>query len=335
MRFLGVEKATRALNIFFTKYNLSKSTQFADAKLIHFSEQLLTGSIGSASSKILIQSVVKEEEISLVEVLNILEESKEAMANNKILQEKSQELSNLATQLKKANFELVQKDLQKDEFLDTVAHELKTPLTGIRASTELLLEDLDMPLNIKEQFLNNMLYDSERLSRLINNILDFEKLASDNNELIIQLNDINKTISKTVTSIKTNADKENIKIVQKNVFKRFLKYDEDRMIQVLTNIISNAIKFCEPNKGRIEIDYALRNHYLLISISDNGKGVPQEDQEFIFDKFYQSKNQNTIKPKGTGLGLAISKQIIEKHRGKIWLEKSYTNGAKFYIQIPL
>lgn len=334
MRFLGNERATRALNIFFSKYNLPKNTQFADAKLIHFSEQLLTGSIGSASAKILIQSVVKEEEISLVEVLNILEESKEAIANSKILKEKSNELSNLATQLKSANLELLEKDKQKDEFLDTVAHELKTPLTGIRASTELLLDDLEMPNLMKEQFLKNMLQDSERLSRLINNILDFEKLATEKHELSVQLNDISKTISKTIKSLKTSFQKKNIKVIQNTLQSIEIQYDEDRMIQVFTNLISNAIKFCEPNIGVIEIDYFLENNFLQISISDNGKGVLEEDQDFIFEKFYQSKNQNIIKPIGTGLGLAITKQIIEKHQGKIWLDTEYKNGAKFHIKIP-
>jgi len=335
MRFIGNERATRALNIFFSKYNLPRNTQFADAKLIHFSEQLLTGSIGSASAKILIQSVVKEEEISLVEVLNILEESKEAIAKSKALKEKSQELLNLATQLKVANLELLEKDKQKDEFLDTVAHELKTPLTGIRASTELLLDDLEMPNLMKEQFLKNMLQDSERLSRLINNILDFEKLATEKNELSIELNDISKTISKTIKSLKSSFNKKNIKVIQNSIETVEIQYDEDRMIQVFTNLISNAIKFCEPNIGVIELDYFVKDNFLQISIADNGKGVSQEDQDFIFEKFYQSKNQNTIKPIGTGLGLAITKQIIEKHQGKIWLDTDYKNGAKFHVKIPL
>ena len=335
MRFLGQEKATRALNIFFAKYNLPKNTQFADAKLIHFSEQLLTGSIGSASSKILIQSVVKEEEISLVEVLRILEESKEAIAKSKAFKEKSLELSNLANQLKEANLKLVEKDKQKDEFLDTVAHELKTPLTGIRATTELLLDDAEMPTPMKEQFLNNMLQDSERLSRLIHTILDFEKLSSEHHQLIKTTNDISKTIAKSIASLQTMAAKKNCTILQKSTYSVTINYDEDRMIQVFTNLIANAVKFVEPNEGLISIEYLFEDKQLKISVTDNGKGISEQDQEFIFDKFFQSKNQNTIKPIGTGLGLAICKQIIDKHQGTIWLDNSYTNGAKFHIKMPL
>lgn len=334
-RFLGYEKTKKALRIFFNKYNISEDTDLADARLINFSEKLLTGTVGSASAKILIQSVVKEEEVSLIEVLKVLEESKEAKTQSRILTEKSEELSLLANQLKNANKELVEKDIQKDEFLDTVAHEIKTPLTGIRASTELLLDDDEMPAEIKSQFLSNILQDSERLSRLINNILDFEKLANNKQELSIDQSDISKTLSKTIRILKTNADKKNVQIILKNNYSVKLLYDEDRMIQVFTNIISNAIKFCEPDRGKILLDYRLGNNHLEISIKDNGKGVSDEDVAFIFDKFYQSKNQNTIKPEGTGLGLAISKQIVEKHNGKIWLHKTSKNGSEFKVKIPL
>ena len=335
IRFLGENRANRALNIFFTKYKLPQDTQLADARLINFSEKLLTGSIGSASAKILIASVVKEEQISLVEVLKILEESKENIVNNKILIEKSQELSQLSSQLKQANNELIVKDRQKDEFLDTVAHELKTPITGIRAATELLMdEDDDMPKDMKQQFLKNILQDSDRLGRLINNILDFEKLETGRLNLDISRQDIHVTIAKAISSLKQIAAKKEVRIINKNQHHFYLHYDEDRILQVLTNLLSNALKFCEPKKGEIVVDYKLGNQFLEISVSDNGKGIPEEDHDYIFDKFYQSQHQNTIKPQGSGLGLAITKQIVEKHHGKIWAKKGLKNGASLVFTLP-
>ena len=104
---------------------------------------------------------------------------------------------------------------------------------------------------------------------------------------------------------------------------------------MLTNLISNAIKFCEPETGHIEIEYQLENAILEIAVTDNGKGVAQEDMEYVFDKFYQSKHQNTIKPAGSGLGLAITKQIIEKHHGKIWVDKTLKSGARFVFTLPI
>ena len=335
IRFLGENRANRALNIFFTKYKLPQDTQLADARLINFSEKLLTGSIGSASAKILIASVVKEEQISLVEVLKILEESKENIVNNKVLLEKSQELSQLSSQLKQANNELIVKDRQKDEFLDTVAHELKTPITGIRAATELLMdEDDDMPKDMKQQFLKNILQDSDRLGRLINNILDFEKLETGRLNLDMSRQDIYVTITKAISSLKQIAAKKEVRIINKNQHHFYLHYDEDRILQVLTNLLSNALKFCEPKKGEIVIDYKLGNQFLEISVSDNGKGIPEEDHDYIFDKFYQSQHQNTIKPQGSGLGLAITKQIVEKHHGKIWAKKGLKNGASLVFTLP-
>ena len=333
-KFLGEKRTARALSIFFTKYKLPQNTQLADARLINFSEKLLTGSIGSSSAKILIASVVKEEEISLVEVLKILEESKEANAVNKMLQEQSQELSNLANQLKKANQDLIEKDLQKDEFLDTVAHELKTPITGIRAATELIMDDEEMPTEVKAQFLQNILQDSDRLSRLIFNILDFEKLSSDRENLEMQRLSIKKTIAKSINSIQQIANNKGVKIINDSIVDFELYYDEDRILQVLTNLFSNAIKFCEPLKGEIIVDYKLIDGYLNIYIIDNGKKIPDEDLGYIFDKFYQSKNQNTIKPEGSGLGLAISKKIIEKHNGEIWAKNNEKNGVTLVFKLP-
>ncbi|AIY11837.1 sensor histidine kinase [Cellulophaga baltica] len=335
IRFLGETKAARALKLFFTKYNLPLDTQLADARLINFSEKLLTGSIGSASAKILISSVVKEEQISLVEVLKILEESKKNIVSNKMLLEKSDELSQLSSKLKDVNEELVVKDKQKDEFLDTVAHELKTPITGIRAATELLMdEEDDMPKEIKKQFLNNILQDSDRLGRLINNILDFEKMETGRLKLNKGSLDIQQTIRTAVERTQHIAAKKGVKINIKNVHRFYLNYDEDRIIQVLYNLLSNALKFCEPESGHIEIDYRLGNEVLEIVVRDNGKGIPLEDIDFIFDKFYQSQHQNTIKPEGSGLGLAITRQIIEKHGGKIWASKHIKTGAELVFTLP-
>ena len=334
IKFLGEEKTERALNLFFMKYQLPKNTQRADSRLINFSEKLLTGSIGNASAKILIASVVKEDEISLVEVLKILEESKEALARNKVLREKSKELTILANKLRYANEELRLNDRQKDEFLNTVAHELKTPITGIRAATELIHDDQDeMPIAIRQQFLKNILQDSDRLSRLIHNILDFEKLSTGSHELIIEKNSIKKTIDRAVAGIEHVAGKKHIKVKKINLVDFKFEYDEDRITQVITNLLSNAVKFCDDN-GKIMISSILAGNFVEICVKDNGKGVASEDVQYIFDKFYQSKNQNTIKPEGSGLGLAICKQIIEKHNGSIYLKNSNKTGASFVFKLP-
>ncbi|WP_025742117.1 sensor histidine kinase [Aquimarina pacifica] len=334
-RFLGKERTDRALDLFYLKYDLPKDNEKADARLINFSEKLLTGNIGSASSRILISSVVEEQPISLVEVLEILEENKKTLSTNKFLKQKSEELTKLTDELKEANEELKDQDKLKNEFLDTVAHELKTPITSIMAASEVLIDNGDMVDELRIQFLDNILKDSERLSKLIHNILDLEKLASGRELLDKKVNTIDATIKKAISGIYTIAEKRNITIkIRESVAGLSARYDEDRILQVLTNLLSNAIKFVDDEKGIVEISYKNTEDFVQIIVVDNGKGVPKEDMKYIFDKFYQSKNQNTKKPLGSGFGLAISRQIIEGHKGSIWIDKNYQQGARFIIEIP-
>jgi len=313
-RFLGENRTERALNLFYMKYNIDKKTQYADARLVNFSEKLLTGSIGSASSRILISSVVKEEEISLVEVLNILDETKKAKASNKELQER---------------------DKQKDEFLDTVAHELKTPITSIKALSEILLDDDEVDGNTKKQFLTSILSESERISRLINNILDLEKLATGREKLDLNEYSIKSTISKSIDAVSQLAIKKDIKINSNKVNEAMAYYDEDRIQQVIINLLSNAIKFSKDENGEVAVSTYVNENKIKIYVEDNGKGIETDDLNLIFNKFYQAKNQTILKPVGSGLGLAISKQIIESHNGKIWAENLEPLGARLTFTLPL
>jgi len=332
-RFLGEDRTNRALRLFNRKYNIAETEEKADARLINFSEKLLTGSIGGASAKILLSSVSKETPISLVEVLNILEENKETKANNKLLIEKSEQLSAMAHQLKDANEELRLQDKMKDEFLDTVAHELKTPVTSIKAASEVLVDE-DMPTELRKQFLENINRDTDRLDTLIRNILDLEKLSNDRTELDIRMHNINKTIKKAIKGVEQIAAKKEVKIKFKGSEKVEIPYDEDRILQVLTNLLSNSLKFTEPRNGTIKIDLKDQGSAFAVVVEDNGRGIPQEDQGFIFEKFYQSKNQNIKKPQGSGLGLAICKKIIEGHKGKIWVDKTFDKGARLVFTLP-
>ena len=334
-RFLGEERTKRALNIFSLKYNVDKNQELADARLIKFAENLLTGHIGTASAKILISSVVKEEKITLPEVLKILEESQENIIINKKLTETSTELKAITAQLKKANEDLISKDKQKDEFLDTISHELRTPITAIRAATEILHDDDDIPQEMKKQFLSNIISESDRLNRLITKILDLEKFDSGKQKIYVTKNNIYHTISETIKQLQQLIENKNINvdlISEKNIVKAY--YDEDRITQVLNNLLSNAIKFCPTQDGNIAITIKESDTTIEVSVEDNGKGIDKNDFEAIFDKFYQSSNQNIKKPVGSGLGLAICKKIIEHHRGKIWAENAKNSGGRITFTIP-
>ena len=334
IRFLGEERTKRAMNIFNLKYNIDKNQEFADARLIKFAENLLTGHIGTASARILISSVVKEEKITLPEVLKILEESKENIITNKKLLETSNELKEITSQLQKANETLVKKDLQKDEFLDTVTHELRTPITAIRAASEILHDDDEIPDELKKQFLQNIISESDRLNRLIDKILDLEKFETGKQTIHPNNNNIIATIEHSIESLQQLIKNKKISISIENNESIFAFYDEDRIIQVVTNLVSNAIKFCPEDDGIIAIKVEINENFVVISVHDNGKGINPNDFEVIFDKFYQASNQNFKKPVGSGLGLAICKQIIEHHKGKIWVKPSII-GACIVFTLPL
>ena len=334
-RFLGEERTNRALSIFKMKYNIAPDNLLADARLVKFAENLLTGHIGTASAKILIESVTKEDKISLPEVLKILEESKENLIINKKLTETSNELKELSSKLKIANENLVLKDKQKDEFLDTVTHELRTPITAIRAASEILHDDDEIPEELKKQFLQNIITESDRLNRLIDKILDLEKFETGKQKIFPTNGNIIQTISKSLSPLQQLISNKKIHLeFDENQHSILIHYDEERIIQVITNLVSNAIKFADEKAGIIIITLSENeDEYLKVNVFNNGKGVNPEDLESIFDKFYQSSNQNIKKPIGSGLGLAICKQIVEAHKGNIWAE-NVQNGVTFSFTLP-
>jgi len=313
IRFLGEVRTERALNLFYMKNDINKKTPYADARLVNFSEKLLTGSIGSASSRILISSVVKEEEISLPEVLNILDETQKTKETNKQLKER---------------------DKQKDEFLDTVAHELKTPITSIKALSEILLDDDEIDNNTKKKFLTSILSESQRVSRLINNILDLEKLAKGKEHLELKENSLKETIDKSIAVVQQIALNKGVSLNIDGVIDKTVVFDADRIQQVLINLLSNAIKFSNESEGQVAVFNYIHSNKVEVCIEDNGKGIDEQDLLSIFDKFYQSKNQTILKPVGSGLGLAISKQIIKSHNGKIWAENIEPQGARLTFTLP-
>lgn len=317
VRFLGEQKTKQALKIFNLKYNITDQNDTADARFIKFSENLLSGRIGTASAKILIEGVAKEDKISLPEVLKILEESKENISINKQLTEQSQQLMKMSQDLQNANENLVVKDRQKDEFLDSVAHELRTPITAIRATSEVLLDDDEMPVEIKRDFLENIISESDRLAEIINDILYLDKLEAGSVALNIEKKNIIQTYQKALKPLRNLMEQKHLHHSEVNLLKNEIySFDESKMIQVFQNILGNAVKFTN-EQGMIQTKFQEKDGELKISIFNTGKTIPEEDLEFVFDKFYQSKNQNIRKPIGSGLGLAICKNIINAHGGKI------------------
>ena len=334
--FFGERRAERVLKLFAQKYKIDSKNEEADPRMVTYVEKLLAGVIGTASARIMISLIAKEEKISTEEVISILKSSRELLSANKELKRKSVELERATSELKDANEILKTTDKLKDDFLATVAHEIRTPLTSIRALSEIVHDNPEMDLKEREYFLGTVVKESDRLSRLINQVLDLEKYESGKQQLNTEEVDIQDIIKDSIDSLFQQSKERGIKLVFKpDHFTPRFEADRDKLVQVVVNLISNAIKFCEPNKGEITVETHYIAGQIYTSVQDNGAGIDKNSQRLIFDKFFQAEDQTIRKPKGSGLGLAISKKIIELHQGEIWVESEVGKGSKFIFMISM
>ena len=335
VNFIGMEKAEKLITGYATRHKIPLDTKKADPRLVGFAERILSGVIGSASARIMVQSVTKEEELKIDEVLHILRESQQMMELNKELRKKSLELQKATEQLTKVNEQMKQMDVLKDEFLYTVTHELRTPLTSIRAMAEIVYDNPEIGNEEKEKFLGGIIKETERLSHLITQVLNLERYESGRQKLHVTSINLNKLIKDNIDSMEALARERNVKITKHLPDTMFLiQCDADLIQQVMNNLISNALKFVEPGSGWVKISVHQDHEELQVWVEDNGAGISDELKELVFDKFFQARNQTLKKPQGSGLGLAICRRIIEMHNGKIWVEKRDEKGSRFIFTLP-
>jgi signal transduction histidine kinase len=338
-RFIGRAKADEAFAGYALKYGVDdvRSLQ-ADSNLIHYTERLLAGAIGAASARVMVSSIVMGEVLSIDEVMTILDESSQAIEYSRRLEQKSRELEAATRELREANRRLQELDRLKDDFVSTVSHELRTPLTSIRAFSEILLTNPDMALEQRSEFLGIIVKESERLTRLINQVLDIAKMESGRIEWRVETLDLRALIQDAINATsqlfrdKAVALEANLGNTPVN-----LQGDSDRITQVVINLLSNAVKFCAEDKGWVVITLCICNEeqHVRVEVRDNGIGIPKDQLRAVFEKFHQVNDQQAGKPKGTGLGLPISKRIVEHHGGRIWAESEPGRGAVFIVELPL
>jgi len=328
-RFLGRSRADNALDDYAQKRNINWSQYLtADADLVSYAERLLTGAIGSASARVMVSSVVKEEPLGIEEVLNILDETRQVIAY-------SRELENATAELKEANAQLQELDRLKDDFISTVSHELRTPLTSVRSLSEILHTNPNIDSDQIEKFTGIIIKESDRLIRLISQVLDYEKIESAQIAWSVASLNLAEVIKDAVASTRQLIQDKNIKI-NLDIDPRIpsVAGDRDRLVQVLVNLISNAVKFCEASRGDITVRLRTKAAHLLIQVEDNGIGIKPENLNRIFEPFHQIKNPTRGRPVGTGIGLTITKRIIDFHHGRIWAESTPGKGATFSFTLP-
>jgi len=223
----------------------------------------------------------------------------------------------------------------KSEFISMVSHELRTPLTAIQEGIGIVLDRVCGNINIKQRkYLDIAKRNLDRLSRLINSVLDFQKLEAGKVEFNVQKNDINEAIKDVKRTMTTLAHGKGLNF-ELRLSKRLpkVKFDKDRITQVITNIIDNAIKFTK--RGDIIVTTDKKDNTIHVAIQDTGCGIKKEDMPRLFHKFQQLQTIEERQIGGTGLGLAISKEIIERHKGKIWAESRFGQGTTFHFVLPI
>lgn len=263
--------------------------------------------------------------------------------SNKLLFEANAQLRQEITERTRVEQELIDKSGEveeanrlKSEFLAHMSHELRTPLNAIIGFSELLIDGVLGKITQKQKkCLTDILASSQHLLSLINEVLDLSKIESGKTELRLTnftMTDIIEPLKSSIMPMLTSR-KQSLEIeVPDNLPP--VRADKAKVRQVLLNLISNAIKFTADG-GQLKIKAAWRNDWCQVSVSDNGIGINQEDQERMFEPFCQLDNSLTREKSGTGLGLTIARQIIERHGGQIWVESDYGKGSRFTFTLPL
>ena len=314
-RFLGLPRAQALLGGYARQHGSAvTATAMADPALVQWAETQLAGAIGSASARAMVASVVEEDALALDDVLRIVQE---------------------ASELRHLNEQLKGLDRMKDDFMSSVTHELRTPLTSIRAFSELMRDDPAMGVEQRQQFLGLVVAEAERLSRLVNQVLDMAKIESGHAEWHAVDVDLAALLQQAVlTTAELFRERGAVVTLLAPPGLPLLRADADRLLQVVLNLLSNAAKFVPQGQGRVDLRLLPLPGALRVEVQDNGPGVPRAQQALVFEKFRQGGDAAN-RPRGTGLGLPISRQIVEHVGGRLWLRSEPGQGACFGFDIPL
>jgi signal transduction histidine kinase len=336
-RFLGPARAAELFLAYANARGFKSVEELeADAELLNFAELQLAGTIGAASAHAMVATIAQEEPLGMDEVMTIIDEASHVIAYSHTLEEKKQELEAATASLKAANESLQELDRLKDDFISTVTHELRTPLTSIRAFSEILYDNPDIDTAERHRFLGLIIKESERLTRLINQVLDLAKLESGLAEWQTADLDLREIVSDAVGATSQIFKGHGVVLDARipSVVPAVVA-DRDRVMQVMLNLLSNAVKFSPAGTGRVQVRIETEGASVRVDVQDNGVGISLEHQAAIFEKFRQVGDTLTQKPAGTGLGLAICRQIVSRLGGRLWVESEPGSGSVFSFSLPL
>jgi signal transduction histidine kinase len=222
----------------------------------------------------------------------------------------------------------------RQEFVSNVSHELKTPITSIKVLADSLLMQEDTPIELYREFLEDIADEIDRENKIINDLLSLVKLdktAGDMNIVAININELLEQILKRLSPI---AKQQNIELIYESFRPVIAEVDEVKLSLAISNLIENAIKY-NTSDGWVRVSLNADHKYFFVKIADSGIGIPEEAQDYIFERFYRVDKARSRETGGTGLGLAITKNAIQMHRGAIKVYSKEGDGTTFNVRIPL
>ncbi|NBE08770.1 ATP-binding protein [Paragemmobacter ruber] len=295
-------------------------------------ERRLAGSVGAATAHAMISQIVGRATVSVEDLMAVANETAQIMEYSAELESQREELTRTARQLREANEKLTQLSVQKDAFLSQISHELRTPMTSIRAFSEILTEG-DLPPEMVAHYGRIIHDEAIRLTRLLDDLLDLSVLENGSVQLNLGLANLQQLIDRALAAA-SHTRPERIFIIHRDLPSEnlFVRTDADRLVQVFINLISNARKYCDAAAPELKITVRQRAGRVSVDFADNGSGIPKESQAIIFEKFARLTDQT--RAGGAGLGLAICREVMANLGGTIGYLPGQ-GGAAFRVTLPL
>ncbi|MEM1073617.1 MAG: sensor histidine kinase [Pseudomonadota bacterium] len=329
-RILGAEEARRLFADAARAQGHSGHLPEPTSDFLQLLERELSGSVGAATAHAMISQIVGGASVSVHDLMAVADESAQMLEYSSQLEAKSRELSQTAAQLREANTKLMHLSAQKDAFLSQISHELRTPMTSIRAFSEILRDTEGMGAIEKTKYANIIHTEAIRLTRLLDDLLDLSVLENGQVTLNSQSGNLADLIDHAVATAQASTSHA-ISIKRRRLNETIaLATDLDRLSQVFINLITNAQKYCDADSPELMIEVMDAGGSVTVDFIDNGSGIPASSRDMLFEKFSRLGTRDS---KGAGLGLAICREIMMRLGGDIrYLPNE--NGTAFRVYLP-
>ena len=332
-RILGDNFARRLFDEMAAAQGLAGGLPHPTDAVIARLERELSGSIGAASAHALVNRIADRQSLGMTELIDIADETQQMLETANQLAEKSAELERTAAQLRAANERLRTLDAQKDEFLGQLSHELRTPMTSIRSFSEILMDEGGVTERERRRFVSIINEESQRLTRLLDELLDISRLEGGTVELQLETIEVSDAVGKALDAVAGMTRDAGVTVTAESGRAGLrVRANPDRLRQVLINLVSNAVKYNTAPQPAARLRVAEHGPMISVDVVDNGGGVTRAEAAIIFEKF--ARGDRAARSSGAGLGLPISRAIMRAMGGDLTVEFAPDGTSFFRLGMP-